>query len=215
LQILVWFADCALLIWFSALSAAAAMFAVPVGALHGDVDLAAATLQLKELQKKYQDLQDAQLAMQLFLEDLDGDAALLQDQPSSESFELGMLQEQMNNLSAAIIAAEDERAALGILDAEEASQAASLQLADALTAQEQYDATVLRPHDGALARQIAGCDQWEWEQRGEWIKDPLDISDRPVEPVIPVGGLFVAVWLRCGAFICLDHKLHPCCICFP
>jgi hypothetical protein len=71
-----------------------------------------------------------------------------------------------------------------LVDAEEAAQAASLQLADAISAQEQYDASVLRPHDGALARAIATCDDWEWQQRGDWIQEPLDISDRPAEPVI-------------------------------
>jgi hypothetical protein len=187
------------------------MLAAPLAALHGDVDLAAARLQLVELQKKSQGLQDAQLAMQLFLEDLDGDAAALQDQPSCESFELGLLQEQMDNLSAVIFATEDEQTTLSILDAEEASQAASLQLADASTAQERYNASVLRPHDGALARQIAGCDEWDWQQHGEWIEDPLDISDRPVEPVIPAGGL--AATLPCGAVICLDHKALPWFIC--
>jgi hypothetical protein len=53
--------------------------------------------------------------------------------------------------------------------------------------QEQYDASVLRPHDVMLARAIATCDDWEWQQRGDWIQEPLDISDRPAEPVIPGG----------------------------
>lgn len=150
----------------------------------GDVDLVAAKLQLAELQKQSQALQDAQLAMQLFLEDLDGEDFALQTSASADSVELELLREQMSNLSAVITAAEDEQAALRMLDQEEASQAASLQLADALTAQEQYDATVLRPHDGALARAIASCDEWEWQGRGELIEDPLDISDRPEEPVL-------------------------------
>lgn len=75
-----------------------------------------------------------------------------------------LLQEQMANLSAVISTAEDSQAALGLVDAEEAQQAASLQAASALQAQEQWDATVLRPHDEALARTIAACDEWEWQE---------------------------------------------------
>lgn len=148
-------------------------------------DLLALKLQLSELQRKAQSLQDAQLAMQLFLEELD-DAAE-PDLPAPEYLELQSLQQQIASVAGAITAAEDERAALRMLDAEEAMQAASLQLADALSTQERYDATILRPHDAAVARTIAGCDEWEWQQRGDWLEEPLDISDRPAEPVVAGG----------------------------
>lgn len=117
-------------------------------------DLLALKLQLYELQCKAQSLQDAQLAMQLFLEELD-DAAE-PDLQAPQYLELQSLQQQIASVAGAITAAEDERAALRMLDAEEAMQAASLQLADALSTQERYDAAVLRPHDAALSRTITG-----------------------------------------------------------
>jgi len=150
----------------------------------GDIDLMAAKLQLAELQQEVARARDAQLALQLFFEDAGGaqvDASAV-SVSSAGGFELELLQEQMANLSAVISTAEDSQAALGLVDAEEAQQAASLQAASALQAQEQWDATVLRPHDEALARAIAACDEWEWQERGEWIEHPLDISSRPQQP---------------------------------
>lgn len=154
-----------------------------------DVDLVAARLQLMELEHEVTRAMDARFAMQMFLADSGNSAALataLAD-VSPEAQEVELLQEQMNNLQSVITAAEDQQTALGLVDTEESMQAASLQLADALQAQEQWDATVLRPHDGALARAIAACDEREWVERGDWIENPLDTSARPWEPSFVVG----------------------------
>ena len=157
-----------------------AMYAVPIiKPAHKDLDVAAAKLQLAELQGEV--TRDARFALQLYLEDLGQSEGV---DGSLEALEVQLLQAQVNNLLAAITEAEDEQAAVRLLDTEEAMQAASLQLADALQAQEQWDANVLRPHDGALARRIAGCDEWEWQEWGDHIEQPLDTSSRPVEPVI-------------------------------
>jgi hypothetical protein len=38
---------------------------------------------------------------------------------------------------------------------------------------------VLRPHDAALARSIAGCSAKEWDGRGLLLERPLDLTDQP------------------------------------
>lgn len=73
------------------------------------VDLLAAKIQLAELHSKEQDLRDQQLAMQLMLEDLDGEDAVFDALSTPESQELEVLQTQMNNLAALITTAEDEQ----------------------------------------------------------------------------------------------------------
>jgi hypothetical protein len=152
----------------------------------------AAQLQLAELQERVAQVQDAKIATQLLAEDLQLSD---EDDPAASS---GILQEQaqleeqlllqITQIVTAMSIRADEQAALRMVDAEEASQAASLQLASALEAQEAYDASVVRPHDVALARRIAACPEREWQQRGEWLQAPLDMSDRPREPVMPAAG---------------------------
>jgi hypothetical protein len=71
------------------------------------VDLLAAKMQLTELHSKAQALRDQQLAMQLMLEDLDGEDAVFDAFLTPEAQELEVLQTQMNNLAAIVTAAED------------------------------------------------------------------------------------------------------------
>jgi uncharacterized protein (DUF3084 family) len=73
------------------------------------VDLLAAKIQLAELHRQAQALQDQQLALQLTVEDLDGEDAFFDASSTSEAQELEVLQTQMNNLAAIITAAEDEQ----------------------------------------------------------------------------------------------------------
>lgn len=73
------------------------------------VDLLAAKIQLAELDKQAQALRDQQLALQLIMEDLDGEDAVFDASSTSEAQELEVLQTQMNNLAALITAAEDEQ----------------------------------------------------------------------------------------------------------
>jgi hypothetical protein len=73
------------------------------------VDLLAAKIQLAELDRQAQALRDQQLALQLIVEDLDGEDAYFDATSTSEAQELEVLQSQMNNLAALITAAEDEQ----------------------------------------------------------------------------------------------------------
>jgi hypothetical protein len=141
------------------------------------MDLAVARLQLAELQSSLQVLQDSRVALQLHFS-----IAELDDDPEGSAFDIfeeQQLQEQAAILQSLINAADDQQYALDSITAEEAAQAASLQLATALDAREQWEATVLRPHDAALARSIAGCSAKEWDERGLLLERPLDLTDQP------------------------------------
>jgi hypothetical protein len=150
-----------------------------------EIDGTAARLQLEELQSRWQDLQDNKLALQLFL--LDSASETLPDDfdvqlaDMFDTCEEQQLQEQIASLSSFITVVEDQQVALNSIAEEEAQQAASLQLATALEAQEQWEASVLRPHDAALARAIAGCNARDWRERGELLEHPMDLSGRPGE----------------------------------
>ena len=148
-----------------------------------DVDSVAARLQLTELQLQYQCLQDNRLALQLFLEQDPAHERHYEDQvdPSS-SLEEELLLEQIASLYSFVTAAEDQQVALNSIQLEEAQQAASLQLATTLEAQEQWDATLLRPHDAALARAIAGCSSQDWEGKGALLEGPVGLTGRPACP---------------------------------
>lgn len=125
-----------------------------------EIDRTAARLQLEELQCRWQGLQDNKLALQLFLQNSASDSENdidLQLVELLDASEEQQLQEQIESLSSLITLVEDQQVALNSIAEEEAQQAASLQLATALEAQEQWESSVLRPHDAALARAIAAC----------------------------------------------------------
>lgn len=148
-----------------------------------EYDLAAARLQLAELELQQQALQDTRLALQLALQD--NNSAVENQGPedfcdaSSLGGEEQQLQEQITSLAMFITRVEDQAVALCSVQQEEAQQAASVQLASALSAQEEWEATVLRPHDAALARAIAGCSDGQWQESGGLLQNPLDLSERP------------------------------------
>jgi len=151
-----------------------------------DLDCTAARLQLEELESRSQALADGRLALQLLLQEQLGIDSTPQTTDILQSLlnasEEQQLQEQITSLSQFIAVAEGQQAALDSVAEEEAQQAASLQLATALQAQEEWDATVLRPHDAALARAIAGCTRAEWNEQGQMLQKPLDLTGRPTEP---------------------------------
>jgi len=153
-----------------------------------DLDCTVARLQLEELELRSQALADGGLALQLLLqEQLGTDSAPQTDdilQSLLDASEEQQLQEQITSLSQFIAVAEGQQTALDSVAEEEAQQAASLQLATALQAQEEWDATVLRPHDAALARAIADCST-DWEELGQGLQNPLDLTGRPTEPQDP------------------------------
>lgn len=128
-------------------------------------------------------MQDSKVALQLFLQQDSQDTSssdetfLQHDNDLTDDSEEQQLQEQIASLSAVVAIAEDQQVALAIIDCEESQQAASLQLASALDAQEHWDADVLRPHDAALARMIASCTEDDWEG----LENPLDLSERPAD----------------------------------
>jgi hypothetical protein len=148
-----------------------------------EVDITAARLQLEELRSHWQGLQDSKFALQLFLQQAEQDVNNTDDDMLQHYISLTddsqeqQLQEQIASLSAVLATAEDQQVALAIIDSEEAQQAASLQLASALDAQEHWDAAVLRPHDAAFARMLASCSDNELQG----LENPLDLSERPTE----------------------------------
>jgi hypothetical protein len=147
-------------------------------------EVLAARLQLSELQDRLQRCFDAQVALTSFLScgaDVDADMSdtvLMAD----EAGEAELLQEQIAVL-ASLIASEEGRDAAARMQADEAAaQEASAALAAALDARERWDASVLRAHDAAFAAALATCDEDMWEEQGDLLERPLDISSRPVVP---------------------------------
>jgi hypothetical protein len=146
------------------------------------MDIAAARLQLAELQQRCQCIADSRLALKLFLDEAgqegeDGGLAgdLLEEQ---------CLREQISVLASLIRDFEGQAAASRMHAEQEASAEAARMLAACLETRDQWDAR-LCAHDAALARELSFCDSEEWDEIGDLISRPLQVGPRPASPGEP------------------------------
>lgn len=133
--------------------------------------------QLQELQRQWQCLSDARMALSMFFADSGQPCALGTDNSEEE-----LLQEQMASLEAYVASLEDQKAASLLDHAEAANNRASLLLAESLSARESWDLRVAQ-HDARFARALSVCSRDEWDERGNLLNDALhDLPPRPCSP---------------------------------